>query len=147
MIFSLLKVGNWQPKTERLRDFCYFESRVGYLQVSFTVKISPIDNEDKYLNKAVAGHSTLNDCRSLQRTHWNPKKRFDRVHMNKRKEEKKSSRNITFLKLSRLFIDLLKSLQSARMDFQAGFRFIKLDFKREDWMSLIQNPNPPVKYS
>ena len=55
MIFSLLKVGNWQPKTERLRDFRYFESRVGYLQFSFTVKISRIDNEDKadkYLNQA-----------------------------------------------------------------------------------------------
>ena len=53
MIFSLLKIEFWQPATERLRDFRYFESRVGYLQFSFTVKISWIDNEDKYfLNQA-----------------------------------------------------------------------------------------------
>ena len=55
MIFSLLKVGFWQPATERLRDFRQFESRVGYLQFSFTVKISRIDTEDKadkYLNQA-----------------------------------------------------------------------------------------------
>ena len=40
---------------ERLRDFCQFETCVGYLQFSFTVKISRIDNEDKadkYLNQA-----------------------------------------------------------------------------------------------
>ena len=53
MIFSLLKIEFWQPATERLRDFRQFETRVGYLQFSFTVKISRIDNEDKYLNKAV----------------------------------------------------------------------------------------------
>ena len=52
MIFSLLKIGFWQPATERLRDFRQFESRVGYLQFSFTVKISRIDNKDKYLNQA-----------------------------------------------------------------------------------------------